>query len=38
MNCPDCGKDLGEGSITDFTTISWCCTVCGIKINKEIKK
>ncbi len=37
MNCPKCGKDLGEGSKTDINTIGWACS-CGIKIYDELKK
>jgi len=36
MNCPECGKDLGEGMLTDYKVLGWCCSDCNIKIYKEL--
>lgn len=40
MKCPECGKDLGEGSRTDMTHIGWVCShkEYDIKIYKEFGK
>jgi len=36
MKCPECGKELGEGSYVDMIRIGWCCSDCNVKIYKEI--
>ena len=38
MMCPDCGKDLGEGSEVDLCRIGWVCShdSYDIKIYKEM--
>ena len=36
MNCPECGKNLGDGSDVDLSRHGWCCLKCKIKIYKEI--
>ena len=34
MKCPECGKELGESTWCDISTISWSCGDCGKKIYK----
>ena len=36
MNCPECGKDLGKGSESDYKVLGWVCLDCNIKIYKEL--